>query len=326
MLQEHFREEVGIRATMNANPDEIVIECEGSNQDLSLPGGEDVIQIWKRSVESSLQCLQNRKNDNLTVGSPGGSWPHCLSLVATIASDSSTSESSTSTATTRPTSGPQCCSKYNVNGNPVVLLVAWVDPNARVLSGRVVDIKDEKILALVPARHSLMNFKSAEVILNSIHVRPHKCGPKDRPSLPDMAQRCYKMWDASLARLHALASESVSLETCAWCRCVHKVLASSSDSIGGGIHDRGATTTDAETEALFTCALCLLPCHLSCSIDAARDHSNISDLAFPTSSSSVDVVASEISPKSFIPKRFSEPGPHGHNALCGLCEHYFNRP
>ena len=331
ILQEHFQEEVGILAQPPTNGD-VDIQCDGSIQDTNLPSEADTLQLWKKSVESSLQCLQYRKNDNLTVGSPGGSWPHCLSLVATIASGSSASTAATTT-------GLQCCSKYNVNGNPVVLLVAWVDPNQRVLSGRVVDVKEERILALVPARHSLVNFQSAEIILNSIHVRPHKCGPKDRPPLPDIALRCYKMWDASIARRHALATESVSLETCTWCRCEHKVQLSSSASSAGLPHHGDATatattttttttTTDVETEtteAVFTCALCLLPCHLSCSINVARNHS---DISFQSSSSSVDVVMSETeaTSKSLIPKRFCEPGPHGHNALCGLCEHYFNKP
>lgn len=297
LITESFLEDIGIPIP-DVNEQAELISGSGSGS------GPDTFQTWMKSVDASFKCLKERNDDNKTVGSPGGSWPYSLSMVATYSLDGSddftprsnneAEPSSSSASVSVPLSSKlPCCSSYNVNNNPVILLVAWKDPSTSALSGRVVDVKDERIMALVPARHSLMNFRSAEIILQSIHVRPHKSGPKDRPALPSLASRCQRMWESAVARLHATSSESVALEPCIWC----------------DKHDSG----DQETEALFICALCLLPCHLSCSKRATEI-----ELSFD----SFDMLlSSNIS--SLIPKRFSEVGPKGHNAMCRLCEHHF---
>ncbi len=256
---------------------------------------------WVTSFTTSYKCLEERHKDNDSVNSPGGAWPHELSLVATYAkpSDPEGAEpgiSSSGPGHKVPKLAP--CSNYNVNGNPVVLVVAWMEPQPTVMSGRVCDIKDGKILALVPARHSLMNFQSCEVILNTLHMRPHKMGPKDRPIVPENAMRLLHMWEAAISRIHAAPNECISLDDCIWCHRRDKTDQDESDT--------------SDMNPIFTCSMCLLPCHRACSVE---------------NTSAIDM--SKRLPKvdpAVIPKRFTQPGVHGHNALCALCEQYLCKP
>lgn len=86
------------------------------------------IKFWIAECDAGRKALEDRITDNNTTTTPGGPWPHELSLVATYPTKSDTVLKSTDTATTgagvtrcRP------CSNYNVNGNATLLVVAWND-------------------------------------------------------------------------------------------------------------------------------------------------------------------------------------------------------
>jgi hypothetical protein len=263
------------------------------------------VELWISACETSHKALEDRVHDNNTTSTPGGLWPHEMSLVATYSTTYDTKADNVATeseaskfVTHHPIDSTKKklakCSSYNVNGCATLLVVAWQDVKLR--TGRVCDVKDGKVLALVPARHSAMDFTNCEIILNTIHLRPHKEGPKSRPDLPPLAAHLYKMYDAAMTRQNAGHSESLTIDPCVWCnQCCNKISTSSRTPADRSRSQPPCTATasptaqsvstdsataiptiassssenpDEEGEPIFVCSLCLLPCHLSCSIQA----------------------------------------------------------
>ena len=328
LIQEHHQSVLGISEISQPIPG--AHDVDGANDDsqgqsdsygptdsISISSPAQAFKLWMESLEYSYKCLTDRIVDNHATKTPGGGWPLELSMVATYATETLTgtgTESDPSPAPLEHLVTPNgtpvhcACSRYNIKGNPVVLIVAWSDTRPNFLTGRVCDVKDNKVLALVPARHSIMHFQSAEMILHSVHLRPHKSGPSDRPLLPELALRCHRMWEAALARLHALPTESVSLEACVWCGKHEK---DNHQDHQDQSTDSSVHMDDLESgEPVFVCALCLLPCHKSCSANAISTAMN---LDFSSTLPTLDV--------NVVPKRFRQPGIRGHTALCTACEH-----
>ena len=309
-MQEHADRELGIQSRGVANSSDKGF----GNQDgdvntgllppaLAVPTTSStpaVLEQWATGFKAGCELLGARVACNVSQPSLGGVWPHELSLVATYADVASAS----------PSSGPdpdpppkrpgslRACSHYNdLKGSPVVLVVAWVDPVRKVMSGRVCDVKDGKVLALVPARHSLMDFTKSEIILNTIGLRPHKEGPKNRPSLPDIPMRLKHMWETAIARLHASKTESLTVDACV--SCSNKSASSTPEGDDG---EAG--------EAVFTCPVCMLPWHLSCSEKLVTESTSFNFECLRPDGN-----------EQFLPKRFVLPGPSDHNAVCHLCLH-----
>ena len=272
------------------------------------------VELWISEIDKSQKVLEDRVQDNNTTATPGGVWPYEMSLVATYATTATattTCEPETSKFVTHASATKNLpkASVYNVNGCATLLIVAWQD--AKHFVGRVCDLRDGKVLALVPARHSAMDFSDCEIVLNTIHLRPHKEGPKGRPDLPSLAMRLYKMYDAAMTRQSAGRTESLTIDPCVWCKqCCGKiststptiestaittttqkstsctVTQSNSASAASDVSTDLTTTTSAqassssslsgnpeeEGESIFICSVCLLPCHLSCSIQAFKKH------------------------------------------------------
>lgn len=280
----------------------------------SQPPSNEVVaslESWWVAFLAGLKALQTRDANNQANPSPGGKWPYELSLVATFASEApnvdhhaTASPSTAGTGTTAAgakTKSTQLCSAYNDSvGHPVVLLVAWQDTEPTKMLGRVVDIKDGKIVALVPARHAVTDFRGSEVILNTIGARPHREGKKTRPDLPPLAALCLKMWETAIARLHAGPHESVTIEPCVHCN--RHSDANLADGEGGEIEN---------VEPVFTCAVCLMPCHMSCTAKLKDASDSFLDLSTLRPDGN----------QMFMPERFSRLGKAGHNAVCRLCGH-----
>lgn len=272
------------------------------------------IESWISACNASCTALDDRNADNESVATPGGIWPYELSLVATYATKTDETNDPSTASTTASPNKLNKCTNYNVNGNPVLLLAAWTDPKTR--TARVCDVRDSKVLALVPARHSLMDFSESEIILNSIHVRPHKEGPKNRPELPPLALRLYRMYDAAITRQHAGPSESLTLDPCMWC-CAERTRVSASATSATSASS-SADPMEAQ-EPTFVCPLCLIPCHLSCTERAFTRASN---------SISAEILAKfpSINP-DLLPSRFlSSHSANTLQTLCAFCERCLKIP
>ena len=286
------------------------------------------INIWISEFEKGCDILQHRHTDNVETKTPGGNWPHDLSLVVTPTGETVTPYVHPFTKKTIAK-----CTNYNINGLPTVLVVAWSDPNPAARTARVCDVRDNKVLALVPARHSLMDFRDADVILNSIHVKPHKSGPSGRPPLPDLAQRLIKMYESSLARKYSSMDEPLTLESCLWCGKNTSISHCSSNSdtsnepANANVAPSKSTSTSSsatemtkvtdltgnspDLEQVFICGLCLIPWHISCSKNA---------FAFATDALHKGLKKLPKICCDIIPNQFMNSGINNKTGLCGFCD------
>lgn len=262
-----------------------------------LASSEDLRQQWCQGFECGFTLLKDRLAANTAQPALGGVWPHELSLIATYSNPLPDPDAAPEPVTSSSCSSKLApCNRYNdVKGNPVVLVIAWVDPNpnpknGKPPSGRVCDVKEGKVLALVPARHMLLDCSSSncEVILNSIGMRPHKEGKKSRPPLPPISAKLKQMWEVAFSRLYSSRDESVTLEPCIKCGA--------------------AGLAEHEDEAVFVCPICSIPWHRSCSAKLLATPFNFNALCSSGT-------------RQFLPERFAVAGPNGHNAVCSLCEH-----
>jgi hypothetical protein len=265
----------------------------------------DLANKWKEGFIRAVQALHDRA-ENISNFKIGGDWPLKLSLIFTSSSGGQSVLDNAKLAQQAGLDVPACrestlpcVTKYN-SGDGVVPFVAcafWKQPGK--LEGRLVEIQQERVVALSTFAHKMMSFQHGEIILNTIGVRSHKEPKERRPPLPELAKQLMRMWESSYCCMHSHQHESLSLDGCVLC---------SDGCLTQDISEDNSVANSSE--AVKVCCMCLLPWHVSCSKKAAQQFGMI------CTTSVVSDLPSAVR-QAQVPCRFAPVD--GQDPMCSLC-------